>query len=66
MHSETNFLDFINHDCLSNDVTVAALKAALSDLETNLPDETITDIDLENRDYLARRYTQAKQFLCHA
>lgn len=66
MHSETNILDFINHDCPSNDVSVAFLKTRLSTLEEKLQEDEVTDIDLEKHDQLAAKYAQAKQFLCYA
>jgi hypothetical protein len=65
MHSETNILDFINHNCVSNDYTVARLKQKLSVLNVTAEAEGATASDIYNRDVAARAYAQAQQFLCY-
>jgi hypothetical protein len=65
MHSETNILDFINHDCVSNDYTAARLKQELSVLNVKADSEGATASDIHARDVAAKAYAQAQQFLCY-
>jgi hypothetical protein len=65
MHSETNILDFINHDCVSNDYTVARLEQKLSALNVTAEAEGATAADIHTRDVTAKAYVQAQQFLCY-
>ena len=58
MHSETNILDFINHNCLPNDVLFTQLRE--EPIEGN---DSFYDTFAE-RDDIARYSAQAQKFLC--
>jgi hypothetical protein len=65
MATQTQISDFINHDCPSNDVSVAFLKKRLDTLNIKVVRPNASDADKANRDRVAAQYNQAKRFLCH-
>jgi NADPH-dependent glutamate synthase beta subunit-like oxidoreductase len=65
MPTPSHLSDFINHDCPSNDISVAFLKKQLAALDFKVTRDNVSDADLANRDRVAAQYEQAKRFLCH-
>ena len=58
MHSETNILDFINHNCLTHDILLTQFREDLIE-----GDDTLYD-NLADCDDIARHFAQTQKSLC--